>query len=203
MTMLISLPRAVNFAVLFVATASSSPAWERKLQRNGIVVDVRSVSGSDFKEFRARMRVKSSLARATAIMRDIPGYTRWMQDCKEAREIQKLSDSSGIVYSLQATPWPIAEREAVVRYHYSRSENPPTLYITIAAEPEALPQSNGRVRISKLKGYWSYVEIDGELEVTYSMHSEPGGNLPSWAVAGMVAHLPYETMSKLRVELER
>lgn len=179
------------------------PAWERKLHRDGIVVDVRAVSGSDFKEFRARMRVKSNLAKAVAVMRDIAGYTRWMKDCKEAREIQKLSDSSGIVYSLQATPWPIAEREAVVRYHYSRSENPPTLYIAIAAEPSALPQSNGRVRITKLKGYWSYVEMEGELEVTYSMHSEPGGSLPSWAAAGMVAHLPYETMKKLKMELEK
>jgi hypothetical protein len=43
----------------------------------------------------------------------------------------------------------------------------------------------------------------GELDVTYSMHSEPGGSLPSWGAAGMVAHLPYETMKKLKTELER
>lgn len=178
-------------------------AWERKLNRDGISVDVRAVAGSDFKEFRARMRVKSNLAKATLVMRDIPGYTRWMKDCKEAREVQKISASSGIVYSLQATPWPIAEREAVVRYDYRRSEKPATLYIAISAEPTAVSQHGGRVRIPKLKGYWSYVEIDGELEVTYSMHSEPGGSLPGWAAAGMVAHLPYETMKKLKAELER
>ncbi|MFZ5629578.1 MAG: START domain-containing protein [Spirochaetota bacterium] len=178
-------------------------AWERKLNRDGISVEVRAVAGSDFKEFRARMRVKSNLAKATHVMRDIPGYTRWMKDCKEAREVQKISASSGIVYSLQATPWPIAEREAVVRYDYRRSEKPATLYIAISAEPTAVPQHAGRVRIPKLKGYWSYVEIDGELEVTYSMHSEPGGSLPGWAAAGMVAHLPYETMKKLKAELER
>lgn len=189
---------------LLVVTKSQPLAvWERKLNRDGISVDVRPVAGSGFKEFRAHMRVKSNLKRAAALMRDIPGYTRWMKDCKEAHEVQKISASSGIVYSLQATPWPIAEREAVVRYDYRRSEKPATLYIAIAAEPTAMPQKNGRVRIPKLKGYWSYVEVDGELEVTYSMHSEPGGSLPGWAAAGMVAHLPYETMKKLRVELER
>ena len=163
-----------------------------------------SVADSDFKEFKARMRVKSTLVKATEIMRDIPGYTRWMKDCKEAREVQKISASSGIVYSLQAAPWPITEREAVVRYDYRRSSTPAALYITIAAEPNALPQKSGRVRIPRLKGYWSYVEISaGELEVTYSMHSEPGGSLPGWAAAGMVAHLPYETMKRLKAELER
>jgi hypothetical protein len=101
------------------ATTHSLMSWERKLNRDGITVDTRSVEGSDFKEFRARMRVKSTLAKATE-----------------------------------------------------------------AAEPNALPQKSGRVRIQRLKGYWSYVEISpGELDVTYSMHSEPGGNLPSWAAA--------------------
>jgi len=196
--------RALSMLLVVFATTHSLLSWERKLNRDGITVDTRSVEGSDFKEFKARMRVKSTLAKATEIMRDIPGYTRWMKDCKEAREVQKISASSGIVYSLQATPWPIAEREAVVRYDYRRTTTPPALYITIAAEPNALPQKSGRVRIQRLKGYWSYVEISpGELDVTYSMHSEPGGNLPSWAAAGMVAHLPYETMKKLKTELER
>ncbi len=105
----------VMLLVVFAISQGLS-SWERKLNRDGIVVDVRSVPGSDFKEFKARMRVKSTLERATEVMRDIPGYARWMKDCKEAREVQKISASSGIVYSLQATPWPIAEREAVVRY---------------------------------------------------------------------------------------
>ncbi|HNL11013.1 MAG TPA: START domain-containing protein [Turneriella sp.] len=195
--------QALSVALALFPVSADSP-WERKLHRDGIVVDVRSVADSDFKEFKARMRVKSTLVKATEIMRDIPGYTRWMKDCKEAREVQKISASSGIVYSLQAAPWPITEREAVVRYDYRRSSTPAALYITIAAEPNALPQKSGRVRIPRLKGYWSYVEISaGELEVTYSMHSEPGGSLPGWAAAGMVAHLPYETMKRLKAELER
>jgi hypothetical protein len=43
-------------------------------------------------------------------MRDIPRYTRWMKDCKEAREVQKISATSGIVYSLQTH---IALRESL------------------------------------------------------------------------------------------
>ncbi len=193
------------FLILFaVAAVLAEPQWERKLSRDGIVVDVRGVEGSDFKEFRARMRVKSNLAHASAVMRDIRGYSRWMKDCKEAREVQKISVTSGIVYSLQATPWPIAERDAVVRYDYRQGKTPPSIYVSIAAAPDALPQAKGRVRVSKLKGYWSFIEIaPNELEVTYAMHSEPGGNLPGWAAAGMVAHLPHETMKKLRLELEK
>jgi Xaa-Pro aminopeptidase len=83
---------AIRLLLLLVVTQGQLLfAWERKLSRDGISVDVRAVAGSDFKEFRARMRVKSNLAKATALMRDIPRYTRWMKDCKEAREVQKIS----------------------------------------------------------------------------------------------------------------
>lgn len=177
--------------------------WKRNLAKNGITIYTRSVAGSAYKEFRATMVVKSSLGKAIALMEDIPGYTRWMKDCKEARVLSKLSATSGVIYSLQATPWPIAEREAVVSYSFSRAKNPPAVRIQIEAAPNVVPVSPGRVRISRLKGYWNFAEVaEGSVEVTYTLHSEPGGSLPAWAVAGMVAHLPYETLNKLRAQLE-
>lgn len=76
--------------------------------------------------------------------------------------------------------------------------------VHLAAAPDALPATPGKVRISRLKGYWRFREIERDrTEVIYSMHSEPGGSLPGWAAAGMVAHLPYETLNMLREHLER
>lgn len=182
----------------------SEDGWKRSLEKNSIAIETRSIPGSAYKEFRAKMVVNANLSKAIAIMEDIPGYTRWMKDCKEARVLSKASATSGVIYSLQATPWPIAEREAVVGYSFSRSKNPPALRIQIEAAPNAVPVTPGRVRISRLKGYWTFVEVaPGSVEVTYSMHSEPGGSLPAWAVAGMVAHLPYETLNQLRMRLEK
>lgn len=182
----------------------SEDGWKQGLVKNGISIETRGVPGSAYKEFRATMAVKTTLAGAMAVMEDIPGYTRWMKDCKVARLLSKASANSGIIYSVQAAPWPIAEREAVVRYSFSKSKNPDAVRIQIEAEPGVLPVTPGRVRIERLKGYWHFEEIaPGSLQVTYSMHSEPGGSLPAWAVAGMIAHLPYETLNKLRMRLEQ
>lgn len=188
----------------FAGFQYADEVWKRNLAKNGITIETRSIPGSAYKEFRATMVVKTSLAKAVAVMQDIPGYTRWMKDCKEARELSKVSATSGLIYSLQATPWPIAEREAVVRYAFSRVKNPPVVRIHIEAAAGVLPVTPGRVRISRLKGYWNFWEIvPGSVEITYTLHSEPGGSLPAWAVAGMVAHLPYETLNKLRAQLEK
>ncbi len=138
-----------------------------------------------------------------AVMQNIPGYTAWMKDCKESKQIAKFSATSGIVFSVQATPWPIAEREAVVRFMFRKSATPPLISVTMEAVPDAIPPTPGRVRISQLKGYWKFTELSpGAVEITYSMHSEPGGSLPGWAVSGMVGHLPYQTLNNLRQLLE-
>ena len=96
----------------FTGRVISEDGWKRGLEKNGITIETRSIPGSAYKEFRARMVVKAKLSKAISIMEDIPGYTGWMKDCKEARVLSKASATSGVIYSLQATPWPIAEREA-------------------------------------------------------------------------------------------
>ncbi len=197
--------RIASVAVfLLFGVQYADEGWHSNLAKNAIAIDTRSIPGSAYKEFRATMVAKTTLAKAVAVMEDIPGYTRWMKDCKEARVLSKVSATSGVIYSLQATPWPIAEREAIVRYSFSREKNPPAVRIQIEAAPNAVPVTPGRVRISRLQGYWKFLEVaPGSLEITYVLHSEPGGSLPAWAVAGMVAHLPYETLSRLRAELEK
>lgn len=140
---------------LAVTTAlCAEEPWARSLEKQGVVIETRKVSGSDYKEFRATMIVNANLAKSLAVMQDFSGYKRWMKDCKESRRLAELSPSSGIVYSLQSAPWPIAEREAVVRYSYQKTVRPASVLIWLAA-------------------------------------------------AGMVAHLPFETLKKLREVLEK
>lgn len=194
------------FAIGLLASTgffSADPDWKTSVVKEGITIETRPVSGSAYKEFRARMVLKSTLEKANQVMQDIPGYTRWMKDCKEARRIAQLSPTSGIIYSLQSAPWPIAPREAVVKYTYRKSATPASFEIFLEAAPDALPLNSGHVRIARLNGYWKFSQISAQsIEVVYGLHSEPGGYLPDWAVSAMVAHLPFETLNKLRSRLE-
>lgn len=193
-----------TFAVACLgATVFAQNVWKTSLVRDGITIETRPVAGSAFKEFRATMVSKTSLEKASQVMQDISGYTRWMKDCKEAKRIETISPTSGVIYSLQSTPWPIAPREAIVKYTYRKSTQPPAFSIFLEAAPDAMPPQSGHVRISQLSGYWKFVQVSPDrVEVTYVLHSEPGGYLPDWAVSAMVAHLPFETLSKLRSRLE-
>ena len=165
---------------IFIAVTPVLPDWTTNLEKNGIRIETRAVSGSAYKEFRATMTAKTSMAKVQEVMQDIPAYATWMKDCKEARRIRKNSENSGVVYSLQATPWPIVEREAVVEYQFRKQLKPPEISITLTAVPEIIPQTPGKVRISRLAGSWQFRALGaGEVQIVYSLHTEPGGNLPS------------------------
>lgn len=200
-----AIPKLPCISVFFLlASLSADQPWQNALQKNGITIETRKVPGSAFKEIRAEMKVDTTLQRVMAVMRDIPGYTAWMKDCKEAKQIAKFSEESGVVFSVQATPWPIAEREAVVKFVFRKSANPAAFTISLEAMPSALPANDRRVRISQLRGYWRFVEAaPRKVEVTYSLYSDPGGHLPGWAVSAMAAHLPYETLNNLRTLLQK
>ena len=51
-------------------------AWEKAKEKNGITIYTRKIEGSDFKEFKAVMCVKTSLAGLVALFEDIESHPR-------------------------------------------------------------------------------------------------------------------------------
>lgn len=65
--------------------------------------------------------------------------------------------------------------------------------------PEYLPEVDGYVRVSRIDGFWEFAPKEGgEVEVTYQVHTEPGGNVPSWLANKFVVEAPYNTLRQLR-----
>ncbi|MGH8352275.1 MAG: START domain-containing protein, partial [Pseudomonas sp.] len=55
-----------------------------------------------------------------------------------------------------------------------------------------------------VEGLWKLVPMGGgEVEVTYQVHSEPGGSVPSWLANSFVVDAPYNTLAALRARAEK
>ena len=71
------------------------------------------------------------------------------------------------------------------------------------AAPERTPEVDGVVRITDFDVDTSYRDLgEGRTEVTYQLHSEPGGKVPDWLVNLFVDKGPVETMTRLRELVE-
>ena len=67
-----------------------------------------------------------------------------------------------------------------------------------------IPEEKGFVRVAQVEGYWKFVpKGDNLTEVTYQVHTEPGGSVPSWLANKFVVDAPFNTLKALKEHAEQ
>src|SRR5262245_24248241 len=97
-----------------VGSAHASP-WKLEKDRNGIQVYTRAVPGSALKEFRAVTRINAPLPVALALIEDVNAMCSWLADCKQARTLKTVSASERYNYVVISAPFPVSNRDMVIR----------------------------------------------------------------------------------------
>ena len=176
-----------------------SSAWELEKDKEGIKVYTRVVKGSAFREYRAVMTISASLSSLVALVEDITECHSWIHTCKEGKLLKRVSPVESYTYTVNHAPWPVSDRDAVV--HNTISQDPESRVVTIRIRgvPDHVPEKTGLVRVKKIKGCWRFAYTEkGLVEVLYQVHSEPGGNIPSWLVNSIVLSQPFYTLRNMR-----
>ncbi|TGK00759.1 START domain protein [Leptospira semungkisensis] len=176
-------------------------AWDLEKDKNGITVHTRSVEGSELKEFRGKTKLKTNLNTIVALMEDNPNYTTWLKDCKKSEAVRVLNSKEKYIYILNGVPWPLDDRDFVIHSTLIQDKN--TGAVTYQMKPVAniVPDKKGLVR-GTIKGYWKFVPVSDGVEVTYQVHSEPGGSIPTSIANIVVVDIPYETLKKMKEKVE-
>jgi hypothetical protein len=172
-------------------------SWDLAKESDGIKVYNRSVEGSDLKEFKAVGKVKSTLSGLVALLKDEGAFTGWYPDCKEAK-ILKDNGTSWYTYFQVKAPFPVSNRDTINLFSFSQSVDK-SVTLALTGNPEYIPAKSGVIRIPKLKGFWLFTpKEDGFVEVTYQVHSEPGGSLPSWLANSVSTDVPLKVLKNLK-----
>ena len=195
--------KKISILVLFISaiilpSMAQSP-WERVKNSNGIEVSVRPVPGSAIKEFKAVTEVKASISSVIALFEDAGSYTKWMYRCTEAKVLSNKNDYERITYNVTSSPWPVSDRDIAVKSVISQNKSTAAVTIALTGLPEYIPAKPGKVRMTKLNGYWLIEPLgNGRLRVTYRLHSEPGGSVPESLVNSALVDIPYNTLYNLK-----
>lgn len=148
----------------------------------GIRVESREVKDSSFSELRlSTVSPKSVEALCAAAFGDgsIPPGDPYL---RERRVLSAASDER-VTYD-RVTPPLISERDFAMRVRRLREGTSCFVRFELANEV-APPPVRGRVRLSRLVGMWRFVRAaNGQTEVTYTAHSEPGGDVSAFIAEG-------------------
>ncbi|MEE3508023.1 START domain-containing protein [Pseudomonas sp. 10C3] len=187
---------------VLMAAAAQAEDWKVAKDEGGINISLSDVVGSKYKAYRGITIIKASVAKLRGLQEDVVGACTWIHECKS----QKLLKSDGVrtwTYAQFNTPWPVTPRDSVLLVTSEQGADG-TLTRTLKGVPTYIPEEKGFVRVAQVEGLWKFVPKGADqTEVTYQVHTEPGGSVPSWLANKFVVDAPFNTLKALKEKAEK
>ncbi len=176
-------------------------SWEIDKDKKGIKVYTRIEKGSDFKSFKAIMKVNAAAEEVIEILKNAGDYTKWYGYTKTSK---LLKQEKSLQYNYVETifPWPYRNRDMVYQMSINTLSSG-TIKISLKGIPDYIPKKRGIVRMRKAEGYILLKSSSNSLEIIYIFHSEPGDNIPPWLANNSIGELPFKTLSGLKEILKK
>jgi hypothetical protein len=174
--------------------------WEVVRQEDGIVTESWRPEGRTLPIFRGSAVVEANIYQLLAILQDIDHHCLWMHGCHTARLVGREGDFSYVLYNRANAPWPVSDRDVVMRALIEIKPKSHTVLIrfTNITHPGA-PSVEGVVRMPRLAGFYKLTALsESRTRVTYQVDADPAGDLPAWVAEMVVEDMPFNTLSNLR-----
>jgi hypothetical protein len=175
------------------------------MDRDGITVSQREVEGRAMPVFRGVTTIAATPLEILAVIDDYERQCEWMPRCMEIRLIEQLAPNDRFLYSLANAPWPVHDRDVVVRSRFDVIAPGKDIKITFRASPHpSTPPVDGVVRVKQMRSHYHLREAShGRTRVEYEVDSDPGGSVPEWLVAREGKELPLDTLKSLRGQVRK
>jgi len=208
-------PNKFGFALLSVATLGlcfsspvlgkddtkeNAPQWRVVTDEEGVVVSQKKVPGRSLPIFKGVTVIEADVFEILGVLQDVEKNPEWMHACVEAKRLKKFSDKEFLVYNRSGAPWPISDRDVVVRSKANIDRGNQVLTITMrSTESKLMPPVKGAVRMPRLNGHYIFSEAGpGKTQIEYQIDADPGGLIPGWLATMASRDIPLRTLVNLR-----
>ena len=189
---------------LLVPSTTQANGWELVFEAENLLVQRRDYEGSNLKEIKGVTRVKASLNAVMALLKDAEFNHHWVYRSGGATILQEAGYAQAYVYGIVDAPWPMRDRDTVVRFDYRQDTVTKAITIAITNFPGLIATKNEFVRVPKFGGYWTLQpEKDGWVEVIYQVYGDPGGWIPVWVANHAAVISVKRTLHNMRSAVTR
>jgi hypothetical protein len=170
---------AIAFAML-VAPPNPNP-WELAKDSAEIKVWARDVPGSAVREVRAEAVIQSSAARIYEVLCDVEHFVEFMPYLVEAKKLGPAP--GGGQYEYERLDPPIVDMRDYTLHITETIDAEHGLYVRswTSANDKGPAARQDAVRVLINEGSWTVEKVtDASANVTYYLHTDPGGAIPAW-----------------------
>lgn len=190
----------VIFTFFFVPICiNAQVAWDLKKDKDDIKVYTGTTPNSSFKSVKVTCVLQGTLSRLTALLLDVDAHKDWVYSTKYSYLVKQLSPREQIYYSEIDLPWPLSNREIVVRMNILQDPVSKILVVKIENADNSIVVKSGTVRVPASTVIWKVTPLDNDsLSIEYYGQADPGGSVPAWAANSFCTKGPFETFRNLR-----
>ncbi len=148
--------------------------------------------------------LQASTSQLLAAIMDVQSCGEWVYSSKTNTLLKQISPLELIYYSEVSVPWPVENRDYVVRV--KAEQDPQTKIVTVNSPciPGYVKEKPGKVRIKQSIAQWTIIPNGkNQVKVEYILEVDPLGNIPAWLVNLFAAKGPYETFKALKVHVQK
>ena len=200
MNRFIYLISGITFLISILISPLSAAEWKLVKEKDGIKIYNRPVEGFPVDEFKGIAVIDAPMEVIIEVLHDVPAGTEWMKDCKEARIIKEIDDLVKYLYVHQDAPWPVSDRDAVVKSEGKLSFKKGIAKFDAKGVKEPMvPIKKKCVRMTVLDGGWTLKRIaPDKTEAIYQVRADPAGSIPKFLVNFFSKDIPYHTIMGMR-----
>ena len=164
--------RLLLFLILLPGLAvAEGAAWEPVHVETSLQVHRRPYAGSELLEIRGVLRVQATLNARMGLLRDADFNRHWVYRSGGARILRENGYRQAWVYGVVDAPWPMRDRDTVVRFDYRQHPDSRVIHIAISNFPDFTERVDGYVRVPDFGGFWELrPQPAGWVQVTYQVY---------------------------------
>jgi hypothetical protein len=192
-------------AQLGVANAQAvSGGWRIIGSEQGVLISTRSNGGKGPPTLRGQATIKGSVLHVLSIVLDTGGSTKWVSGASQIEIIKDLDDRNQLVHMFTKLPWPIRDRDMVMKRSVEVLAQGSEFRIRYQCVPSARKELRRSHRVTLCDSHFTLKGINADKTyVDYQVHLDPGGGLPSWGIRYMEKRVTVDTIYKLERQVRR
>ncbi|TGN41002.1 START domain-containing protein [Marinobacter confluentis] len=193
----------IAVALMFpVSAAAGLPAedaegWELRKESGSIRVFTIDQPDSSFQAFKAVALLDTPIENLMAVMVNPESCTEWVHNCSESYAFGNGSFHDRYAYSVNDMPWPVADRDYVLRIRTHGRNAGGDILMDLNAVPQRRDPEADYIRVDRSDTLYRFTPKGDQTRMTWIQHTEPNGSIPGWLVNSLLVDIPLKSMEKL------
>lgn len=187
----------VSAAVMAELPDENAEDWSLRKETDNIQVFTIDQPGSSFQAFKAIALLDVPIENLMAVMVNPQSCVEWVHNCSESYAFGDGSFHDRYAYSVNDMPWPVTDRDYVIRIRTRGDRNNGEIVMDLNAVPDQREEESDYVRVDKSDTLYRFIPEGDQTRMIWLQHTNPNGSIPGWLVNTLLVDIPIRSIEQL------